>query len=112
MVGYKAKWTEGSYEFDHTPPSYEIAERDRDLADTLLGMSRACWEAFDLRGYARVDFRVDAAGRPYVLEVNANPCLSPDAGFVAAAARAGLSVEDIIQRIVADAAVTGGRACR
>jgi len=32
--------------------------------------------------------------------------------LVAAAARAGLSVEDIIERIVADAAVTGGRACR
>ncbi|HTZ53379.1 MAG TPA: D-alanine--D-alanine ligase [Spirochaetia bacterium] len=112
MVGYRAKWAAGSYEYDHTPPSYEFADQDRALAETLVGISRACWKAFELRGYARVDFRVDAAGRPYVLEVNANPCLSPDAGFVAAAARAGLSVEDVIQRIVADAAIPGGRACR
>jgi len=112
MVGYKAKWAAGSYEFDHTPPSYDLPEEDCALADRLVRISRACWKAFDLRGYARVDFRVDAAGRPYVLEVNANPCLSPDAGFVAAAARAGLSIEDVIQRIVADAAVPGGRACR
>jgi len=112
MVGYRAKWAEGSYEFDHTPPRYELADQDRALADTLVDISRACWKAFELRGYARVDFRVDPSGRPYVLEVNANPCLSPDAGFVAAAARAGLSVEDIIERIVADVAVPGGRACR
>lgn len=112
MVGYKAKWAEGSYEFDHTPPGYDFPPEDGPLVESLIRISRACWKAFDLRGYARVDFRVDTAGRPYVLEVNANPCLSPDAGFVAAGARAGLSVNDIIERIVADAAVAGGRGCR
>jgi D-alanine-D-alanine ligase len=112
MVGYRAKWAEGSYEFDHTPPGYDFPEEDRGLVESLVRISRACWRAFDLRGYARVDFRVDAAGRPWVLEVNSNPCLSPDAGFVAAAARAGLSVEDIIRRIVADATSLGGRGCR
>jgi len=111
MVGYRAKWTEGSYEFDHTPPGYDFPEEDRGLVDSLVSASRACWKAFDLRGYARVDFRVDAGGKPWVLEVNANPCLSPDAGFVAAAARAGVSVEDIIRRIVADATSPGGRGC-
>ena len=75
-------------------------------------ITKKCWHLFVLKGYARVDFRVDEQNQPWVLEINANPCLSPDAGFVAAAARAGLSVEDIIQRIVADAAVPGGRACR
>lgn len=112
MVGYKAKWAAGSYEFDHTPPGYDFQEEDRGLVDSLISTSRACWKAFDLRGYARVDFRVDAAGKPWVLEVNANPCLSPDAGFVAAAERAGLSIEDTIRRIVADATSAGGRACR
>ena len=111
MVGYKAKWAADSYEFDHTPPGYDFPEADRGLVDSLISMSRACWKAFDLRGYARVDFRVDAGGRPWVLEVNANPCLSPDAGFVAAAARAGISTEDIIRRIVADATSPGGRGC-
>ncbi len=48
-----------------------------------------CWEVFGLRGYAHVDFRVDANEKPWVLEINANPCLSSDAGFMAAAKQGG-----------------------
>ena len=55
---------------------------------------------FGLSGYARVDFRVDGAGEPFVLEVNANPCLSPDAGFAAAATQAGLNYRHVVQQIL------------
>jgi D-alanine-D-alanine ligase len=60
----------------------------------------ACWRLFGLGGYARVDFRVDSSGRPWILEINANPCLSPDAGFLAAAGRAGLDATRVVERIV------------
>ena len=56
-----------------------------------------------LRGWARVDFRVDGSGRPCILEVNANPCLSPDAGFAAGLERAGIAYPDAIARIVGSA---------
>ena len=112
MVGYRAKWEEGSYEFDHTPRRFDFPAEDAGLLRSLVDISRACWKAFDLRGYARVDFRVDCAGRPWVLEVNTNPCISPDAGFMAAAGRAGLTTIDVVRRIVADATRTGGRGCK
>jgi GNAT superfamily N-acetyltransferase len=51
----------------------------------------------------RVDFRVDDAGRPWILEVNTNPCLSPDAGFQAALREAGIPLSQAIDRIIRDA---------
>lgn len=102
LVGYRAKWDERSAEYRATPRRFDFPPGDAPLLAELAAVARRCWSLFGLRGHARVDFRVDAAGRPLVLEVNANPCLSSDAGFAAAAARAGLSTRDTVGRIVAD----------
>ncbi|HEY5597262.1 MAG TPA: hypothetical protein VIK47_00530 [Kiloniellales bacterium] len=99
IVDYEAKWLEGSFAFEHTPRRFVDGAADAPLVAELRRLASDCWRLFGLRGYARVDFRVDAAGRPWVLEVNANPCLSPDAGFMAAAARAGLTATDVIAMI-------------
>ncbi|HJR55466.1 MAG TPA: hypothetical protein VJ798_02715, partial [Rhizomicrobium sp.] len=58
------------------------------------------WRLFELTGFARVDFRIDEAGTPLILEINANPCISPDAGFAAAAAEAGLGYDAVIEALV------------
>jgi D-alanine-D-alanine ligase len=102
VVGYSAKWESDSFEYRHTPRRFDFPEEDGPLLRELERIARSCWNLFALRGYARVDFRMDASGRPWVLEVNTNPCLSPDAGFVAAAEQAGLPFEHVIARIVAD----------
>jgi D-alanine-D-alanine ligase len=103
IVDYRAKWDEESFEYHHTPRRFEFSEADRSLLDKLGDLARRCWMVFGLRGYVRVDFRVDRDGQPWILEVNPNPCLSPDAGFAAALAQAGMPYEEAIRRIVEDA---------
>jgi D-alanine-D-alanine ligase len=103
IVDYSAKWDEASYAYHHTPRRFDFGVEDQALLRRLEAMALACWELFDLSGYARVDFRVDPAGRPWVLEINANPCIAPDAGFAAAIERAGLGYDQAVGRIIAAA---------
>lgn len=103
IVDWEAKWDDASHGYHATPRRFDFPSCDRELLDTLVQLARDAWHAFGLRGWARVDFRVDQDGRPFILEVNTNPCLSPDAGFAAALARAGIAFETAIARILADA---------
>ena len=106
IVGYRAKWIDESLEYRNTRRSFEFQSDDQALLAELTRIAQGCWQTFGLRGYARVDFRVDESGAPLVLEINANPCLSPDAGFAAAAARGGMSYAGAVGRIV-QAAMAG-----
>ncbi len=100
IVGYDAKWRPDSQAYIGTPRRFGLEAEEPELAARLSELARAAWTCFDLTGYARVDFRVDGSAKPFILEVNVNPCLSPDAGFAAAAAKAGLSYAAMIGRIV------------
>lgn len=108
VVGYRAKWDAASFEYHHTPRCFDFPASDSGLLDELRALALRCWDLFGLRGYARVDFRVDESGRAWILEANANPCLAPDAGFIAAADRAGLERDEVIARILDDAGCRGG----
>lgn len=100
LVGYAAKWDEDSFEYGHTVRQFPSGGSDRELLERMRDAAHACWRLFGLRGYARVDFRVDEQEREWILEVNPNPCLSADAGFMAAAQMAGLSPIDVFTRIL------------
>ncbi|MEW6264964.1 MAG: ATP-grasp domain-containing protein [Thermodesulfobacteriota bacterium] len=99
VVGYRAKWISDSFEYQNTPRCYDIPKRDKPLVRRLSELGLASWRLFGLSGYARVDFRVDQTGRPWILEINANPCLSSDAGFIAAAEEVGLDQRGVVTRI-------------
>jgi len=100
IVGYRAKWDAESYEYSHTNRSFDFPDDDQFLLSTLKSQALRCWGLFGLKGYARIDFRVDENKQPWILEVNCNPCLSPDAGFIAAAQRSGLSYKDVTEKII------------
>ncbi len=100
VLDYKAKWDPDSFEYQHTPRSFAAWRAEPELCARLQELALAAWRVFGLGGYARVDFRVDAQGQPWLLEVNANPCISPDAGMAAAAAEAGLDFDALVARIL------------
>lgn len=100
IVGYQAKWREESFEHSHTHRSFERDEQDKTLFEELTQLSLRCWHEFDLRGYARIDFRVDSQNVPSILEINVNPCISPDSGFVAATQQAGLKFVEVVEEII------------
>jgi D-alanine-D-alanine ligase len=100
IVGYAEKWAEGSTAYAETPRVFPEAPADRPLLDELARLAVVAWALFDLAGYARLDFRVDAANRPFIVDVNANPCLARDAGFCAAAGRAGLRQTDVVAHLI------------
>ncbi|HKM05738.1 MAG TPA: ATP-grasp domain-containing protein [Sphaerochaeta sp.] len=100
IVGYEAKWEESSFEYIHTQRTFSFSQKDQPLLKTLQELSRKAFILFGGKGYARVDFRIDEEGNPYILEVNLNPCIAQDSGFVAAAHRAGISYEEMIALII------------
>ncbi|MBN1831751.1 MAG: ATP-grasp domain-containing protein [Deltaproteobacteria bacterium] len=102
IVGYSAKWETGSFEYCHTRRSFSSKKGEESLLQEMAEIAKQCWHLFGLRGYARVDFRVDEQDRPWVLEINANPCLSPDAGFAAAAFEGGVEYKEVVRYIIKD----------
>jgi D-alanine-D-alanine ligase len=106
IVDYESKWLEDTPGYDNTPRHFGLEQNEPALAARLADLAQQCWQAFGLTGYARVDIRLDEAGTPWVLEVNTNPCLEPDAGFATTAGEAGLSYDRLIETIV-EAALSG-----
>ncbi|HOW51051.1 MAG TPA: ATP-grasp domain-containing protein [bacterium] len=103
IVDYRAKWEEKSFEYKNTQRSFDFPPEDAPLLARLGELAGQCWRELRLAGYARVDFRVDEQGNPWVLEVNVNPCITHYGGVAAACERAGISYDTFVARIVAEA---------
>lgn len=103
IFGYRSKWEEDSFESKNVVSSGVFEDRDETLLKYLEEISEKCWYEFGLKGYARVDFRIDKAGMPWVLEINANPCITPgESSFLRSAAQGGLDYIDVVKRIISE----------
>jgi D-alanine-D-alanine ligase len=102
IVGFRAKWAEGSSEYAGTISVFSPAIADAQRSE-LMTVARRVWDAIGLRDYARVDFRMDADGRIYVLEANPNPDLSRDSGYRRSLEVAQIAYEDFIARLLDNA---------
>jgi D-alanine-D-alanine ligase len=99
IVSFAAKWERESFAYSHTPVVCPAPLDDR-IAGRVRELALATWDAFGCRGYVRVDMRLDERGAPYVIELNCNPDLSPDAGFYRATQAAGHTYVSMIETIL------------
>lgn len=102
ILGWEAKWDQSSFAYKNTVRVF-VDGAEPALSGELARVARRAWTACGLAGYGRVDIRLDEDGTPCVLEVNANPCISPDAGFAAATAAAGIEPTEVVRRILSAA---------
>ncbi|MFO1008982.1 MAG: ATP-grasp domain-containing protein [Planctomycetota bacterium] len=75
-------------------------ELDPVLEKRLLHVAKRTYKALDLSGYARIDLRLDAEGRAWVLEANPNPDLTPGEDFPESAKSVGLNYAQLVQRLL------------
>jgi D-alanine-D-alanine ligase len=102
IVSYAAKWEEDHVDYAGTKP-VPLRDASPAFVAEVERVARSAWVALGLRDYGRVDLRVDRDGRPWVIDVNPNCDISPDAGMARAAGVAGIPYVQLVCRI-ADAA--------
>ncbi len=89
IVSYDAKWKTGSVDDLGTVPVLHPTLAPA-VAARVRRVATDAFRAVGVRDYGRVDVRLAANGVPYVVDVNPNCDLSPNAGMVRAAAAVGI----------------------
>lgn len=96
---YEAKYTRG--ETDFVLP----ARLDAKVETQIKEMALRAFRRVGCKGFARIDLLVKAAKQPYFLEINTLPGLTDVSDLPAEAEAAGISYDELIFRILADALV-------
>ena len=99
IISYAAKWNplDESYHRVHSGCPAKLSQR---LKKKVEAISLAAYRITGARDYARLDLRLDAHNRAYVLEVNPNPDLTDGVSFMESAGKAGLSFSSTLRKIV------------
>jgi D-alanine-D-alanine ligase len=99
ILTFEAKWEPHSLYFKSSAPvcpaSIDGVTRQR-IAESALG----AYKLLGCTGYARVDFRMGPDSIPQIIEVNANPDLSPGYGVALQSRLAGMSYVRLVERIM------------
>ncbi len=99
ILGYEAKWFDDHILNKTTVPVCP-AKIDDATREKLQSMAKSAYAMMGCRDYARVDFRMDADGQPFILEVNPNPDISRGAGYARALKAAGIDYQDFWRQML------------
>ena len=102
LYDYECKYTKGMA-VEEFP-----ARLDPSVAAHVQAQAVLAFKALKLRGYARIDFRLDDSGGCFCLEANTLPGMTELSLIPQAAAAAGMSFPELCERIV-QLAITEGR---
>jgi D-alanine-D-alanine ligase len=95
----KVKW-DPDYQRRHgirTGPADDLPEPQ---VTGIAALAKRVYRALHMSGYARMDLRLRADGSVFVLEANANPNLTYGEDFAESGEVAGISYEQLLNRIV------------
>jgi D-alanine-D-alanine ligase len=99
MATYKVKW-DTEYR-ERWGIDYQFARNlPAGAQERIVKLCKRVYRVLDLSGYARLDLRLSPDGDFYVLEANPNPAIASNDECAAAAAKAGMSYPELIQRIL------------
>ena len=99
IMTYESKWQISDVQFKKRITWTCPAMIEKGLEKRLVDLATKAYRAMGLRGYGRVDLRMDGK-KPMILEVNANPDLDTDCFVFNSAKAAGMSYKELIKRIV------------
>lgn len=99
IVSYQAKWVPTHEAYHKTIPVCP-AKLTKKIENNIKEIALKSFKIMGVRDYARVDIRLDKNLNPFVLEVNPNPDLTEDAGFMRSAKAAGYSYVKTLKEII------------
>jgi D-alanine-D-alanine ligase len=99
IAGREVKWATETEAYKVTRSAI-AKDLDEKVAARAREAALEAYRALQLRDYARIDLRLDAGGKLYVIEANPNPWLVAEAEFALAAREAGHSYTELVGDIV------------
>ena len=99
IVDYAAKWDVDSFEYNNTPRILP-ANLPQKTAELAHRYAIGAFSALGCKDYVRVDFRLDEEDKPFVIEANPNPDITPNEGFAAALTAGGISYKNFVETLL------------
>ncbi len=95
----RVKWSR-KYQEKYGINSCEAKNLPEGMSENIQHLAKRVYRALGLSGYARIDLRMDVAGKVYVLEANPNPQIAAGEDFADSAGKADLSYQDLLQELI------------
>jgi D-alanine-D-alanine ligase len=99
IATYKVKW-DLKYRERHGIDYVFARNLPAGMPEYIARLAKRIYRILDLSGYARTDLRLGKDGKVYVLEANPNAAIAYNEDVAFSAEKAGMSYEQLIQRVL------------